>query len=65
MKKRKFRAMTLGEHCFDSRMGCRDGCEYRQGACFCSYFHPVGMVQDKNKPYKTFNVTLAEETQKW
>lgn len=54
MKKRKFRAMTIGEHCFGSRPWCK-GCEYRQGHCFCGYgfYNQVDMVRNKDKPFKT------------
>lgn len=57
-KKREFRAMTIGEHCFDSdsRTMCKD-CEYSEGLCFClctySVYNQVDMVRDRNKPYKT------------
>lgn len=51
MKKRKFRAMTIGEHCAYIRPRCRD-CEYYRclGCCDYSKFHKV---QDGKEPYKT------------
>ena len=57
-KKHKFRAMTIGEHCFDSdsRTMCKD-CECGEGLsfCFCTYsvYKQVSMLRDRNKPYKT------------
>lgn len=54
MKKRKFRAMTIGEHCTVRRTECID-CEYHRGLYYCDYsdFNKVNRGRDKNKPYKT------------
>lgn len=50
-KKRKFRAMTIGEHCDYTRPRCRD-CEYFRSLYYCDYskFHKV---QNGREPYKT------------
>ena len=61
----KFRAMTIGEHCFDSdsRTMCQN-CEYGKPACidceyrylfFCNYsdYNKINREQNGNKPYKT------------
>ena len=50
MKKRKFRCMTIREHCFNSKLTSCKECEYRSGIC-CQY--PESYSSDKNKPYKT------------
>lgn len=51
-KKRKFRAMTIRERCFNSKFTpCKD-CEYRSGIR-CQY--PESYLSDKDKPYKTRN----------
>lgn len=51
-KKRKFRAMTIRERCFNNKFTpCKD-CEYRSGIC-CQY--PESYLSDKDKPYKTRN----------
>lgn len=58
MKKRKFRAMTISEHCTYRKTGC-NGCEYRQSLTYwdyyCDYsdFNQVNKWHDRNKPYKT------------
>lgn len=61
MKKRKFRAMTIGEHCTYRKTGC-NGCEYRQHLTYCDYtcdyadFNQINsMAQNRTKPYKTKN----------
>lgn len=53
-KKRKFRAMTIGEHCNVEKPVCKK-CEYRHNWFFCDYsdFNQVYRAHDKNKPYKT------------
>ena len=53
-KKRKFRAMTIGEHCTVRRTECID-CEYHRGWYYCDYsdFNKVNRGRNKNKPYKT------------
>lgn len=57
-KKRKFRAMTISEHCTYRKTGC-NGCEYRQSLTYwdyyCDYsdFNQVNKWHDRNKPYKT------------
>lgn len=57
-KKRKFRAMTIGEHCTYRKTGC-NGCEYRQSLTYCDYycdysdFNQVNKWHDRNKPFKT------------
>ncbi len=49
-QKRKFRSMTIHEHCSnDTGVPCKD-CEYRHGID-CAY--PDFYLADKNKPYKT------------
>ncbi len=51
MKKRKFRAMTIGEYCECNRPTCRD-CGYSRGLDCCDYskFHKV---QTGRELYKT------------
>lgn len=55
-KKRKFRVMTIGEHCACTyrKTGCI-GCEYHYGWFCCDYsnFNKVNRERDGNKPYKT------------
>lgn len=53
-KKRKFRAMTIGEHCTGEKKKC-EGCEYNRNWWYCAYsnFNKVIQERDKNKPYKT------------
>lgn len=53
-KKRKFRAMTVGEWCDPSK--CSQ-CEYHYNLHFCSYaeFNRVNKALGKDKPYKTKN----------
>lgn len=55
MKKRKFRAMTIGEHCYDTKIGACINCEYRQPPFYCEYFtlNRVDKLKNKTKPYKT------------
>ncbi len=54
MKKRKFRAITIGEHCTAGRTKCED-CEYHRGLYYCDYsdFNKVHREYDRNKAYKT------------
>lgn len=51
-KKRKFRAMTIGEYC--SNLNYCKKCEYRHGI-FCDYskFQGVDREREKGKSYKT------------
>lgn len=53
-KKRKFRAMTICEHCSSITTVCKD-CEYRRGLLYCDYseFNQVHRGRDRNKPFKT------------
>jgi hypothetical protein len=53
-KKRKFKAMTVGEWCDPSK--CSQ-CEYHYNLYFCSYaeFNRVNRALEKDKPYKTKN----------
>lgn len=53
-KKRKFRAMTINEHCTGEKKKC-EGCEYNRNWWYCAYsnFNKVIQERDKNKPYKT------------
>ncbi|WP_455492782.1 hypothetical protein [Eubacterium sp.] len=56
-KKRKLRAMTIGEYCDIGRVGrteCKY-CEYNRGLYYCDYsvFNQVNRWREKNKPYKT------------
>lgn len=53
-KKRKFRAMTICEHCTSITTVCKD-CEYQRGLYYCDYsdFNQVHRGRDRNKPYKT------------
>lgn len=53
MKKRKFRAMTIREHCVDDGGVPCKWCEYSHGM-YCDYpdFNQ-GHLGDRNKPYKT------------
>lgn len=53
-KKRKFRAMTIGEYCTGKKKKC-EGCEYNRNWWYCSYsnLNKVNQERDKNKPYKT------------
>lgn len=50
-KKRKFRAMTIGEHCEYTRPRCRD-CEYISNLYYCDY-SKFNKVQTGREPYKT------------
>lgn len=50
-KKRKFRAMTIGEHCTGEKKKCED-CEYNRNWWYCAYPN-LNKVIEKNKPYKT------------
>lgn len=50
-KKRKFRAMTIGEHCEYTRPRCRD-CEYISSLYYCDY-SKFNKVQTGREPYKT------------
>ena len=54
MKKRKFRAMAICEHCVSITTVCK-GCEYRRGLLYCDYsdFNQVHRGRDRNKPFKT------------
>lgn len=54
MKKRKFRAMTIREHCASITTVC-DDCEYCIGLSYCYYsdFNQVYRGLDINKPFKT------------
>jgi hypothetical protein len=47
-KKRKFRAMTIREHCANKTTVCKD-CEYHRGLLYCNY----PKFRDENEPYKT------------
>lgn len=51
-KKRKFRAMTIGEYC--TTKGCKN-CEYFSSKIFCDYTPTNGISRDRNgnKPFKT------------
>lgn len=51
-KKRKFRAMTIGEYCTEEN--CKK-CEYYRDWFYCDYldFNKVNRGRDKKKPYKT------------
>lgn len=51
-KKRKFRAMTIGEYC--RNINYCNKCEYRHGI-FCDYseFQGVDREREKDKSYKT------------
>ena len=53
-KKRKLRAMTIGEHCSVGITECKD-CEYHRNLYCCDYsdFNQVNRGRDSNKPYKT------------
>lgn len=50
-KKRKFRSMTIGEHCDYIRPRCRD-CEYFRSLYYCDY-SKFNKVQTGKGPYKT------------
>lgn len=50
-KKRKFRAMTIGEYCTGEKKKCED-CEYNRNWWYCAYPN-LNKVIEKNKPYKT------------
>lgn len=52
-KKRKFRAMNIGEHCARTRPRCED-CEYFQSLEHCDY-SKFNKVEHGNEPYKTKN----------
>ena len=47
-KKRKFRAMTICEHCTSITTVCKD-CEYQRGPLYCNY----PKFRDGNEPFKT------------
>lgn len=51
-KKRKFRAMTIGEYCEQAE--CKK-CEYHYGAFYCAYskFNETHNGREHSKPYKT------------
>lgn len=51
-KKRKYRAMTVGEWCSPKK--CRQ-CEYHYGIYLCNYtkINGVSKIFEGNKPYKT------------
>ncbi|WP_454969177.1 hypothetical protein [Eubacterium sp.] len=56
-RRRKLRAMTIGEYCDIGRVGrteCKY-CEYNRGLYYCDYsvFNQVNRWREKNKPYKT------------
>lgn len=53
-KKRKFRAMTIGEHCAVGKTKCED-CEYYRNWCYCEYsdFNKAIRGREQTKPYKT------------
>lgn len=53
-ERRKFRAMTIGEHCTVGITECKD-CEYHRGLYYCDYseFNQVHRERDRNKPFKT------------
>ena len=51
MKKRKFRALTIGEHCAYTKPRCRD-CEYYGGLDCCNY-SKFNKVQTGKEPYIT------------
>lgn len=51
IKTRKFRAMTIGEHCTSEKKKCED-CEYNRNWWYCAYPN-LNKVIEKNKPYKT------------
>ena len=55
-KKRKFRAMAIGEHCTGEKTKCED-CEYYRSWWYCDYsdFNQVHRGREKNKPYKKRN----------
>lgn len=51
-KKRKFRAMTIGEYCEQAE--CKK-CEYHYGAFYCDYSNFNGIHREHSKPYKKRN----------
>lgn len=51
IKTRKFRAITIGEHCTGEKKKCED-CEYNRNRWYCAYPN-LNKVIEKNKPYKT------------